>query len=124
MKLNKRRCVPCEGGVSKLTNKSAKEFQKHTPKWKIVPETGKNHHLIRVFKFKNFKNALKFVNKVGLISEKENHHPRIALSWGEVVIVLYTHSIDGLHSNDFILASKIDKIDPNAAFIPLKKIKE
>ena len=104
--LHKMKCVPCEGGVSKLTNKSAKEFQKHTPNWKII----KNHHIVRTFKFKDFNSALNFVNKIGKIADKENHHPDIALSWGKLIITLYTHAINGLHPNDFILASKIDKL--------------
>ena len=102
--LHKRKCVPCEGGISKLTLKVSKEFQKQIPNWKIV----KNHHILRTFKFKDFNSALNFVNKIGKIADTENHHPDIALSWGKVEVIIYTHAIKGLHPNDFILASKID----------------
>ncbi|NLJ99179.1 MAG: 4a-hydroxytetrahydrobiopterin dehydratase [Tissierellia bacterium] len=66
--------------------------------------------LKKEYKFKNFKDALDFTNKVGSLAEEEGHHPDIYLSWGKVVIKLWTHKIDGLHKNDFILAAKIDEI--------------
>ena len=62
------------------------------------------------FKFKDFKSAQKFANKVGKISERENHHPDIQLGWGYVNKTTYTHAIKGLSINDFILAAKINKI--------------
>jgi len=62
------------------------------------------------FKFKNFKEALEFVDKVGGIAESEGHHPNIDFGWGKAEIILYTHAVSGLSENDFILASKIDKI--------------
>jgi len=104
--LHKMKCVPCEGGISKLTAGILKEFRKQTPDWKII----KNHHIVRTFKFKDFNSALNFVNKIGKIADKENHHPDISLSWGKLIITIYTHAINGLHPNDFILASKIDKL--------------
>jgi len=104
--LHKNKCIPCKGGIPKLKIKDSKEFQKETPDWKII----KNHHITRTFKFNDFKSALTFVNKVGAIAEKEGHHPNINFTWGEVNISIYTHAINGLHKNDFILASKIDRI--------------
>lgn len=74
--------------------------------WDIVEE----HHLKRDFEFEDFQEALEFVNRVGEIAEQEGHHPNIEFTWGEATIKLYTHKIDGLHENDFILASKIDDI--------------
>ena len=70
----------------------------------------KNHHVEKEFVFRDFKTALNFTNKVGKIAEKEGHHPDIFLSWGKVKIITYTHKINGLHENDFILAAKIDKL--------------
>ena len=66
--------------------------------------------IVKNFKFKNFKAALKFVNKVGGIAESEGHHPDVAFGWGRAEITLYTHAVSGLSENDFILAAKIDKI--------------
>jgi hypothetical protein len=54
---------------------------------------------------------LALTNKVGILAEQQQHHPDIFLSWGKVAIGLYTHTIQGLHENDFILAAKMDAID-------------
>ena len=106
MSLDTQKCVPCEGGVPKISIKDAIILNKAIPKWKIVNK----HHLVREYKFKDFKEALKFVNSVGKIAEKEGHHPDIILKWGYVKIKLFTHAIRGLHQNDFIIAAKIDKL--------------
>ena len=66
--------------------------------------------MIKEFKFKDFKNSQNFINKVGDISENENHHPDITFGWGYAKIKIFTHAINGLAESDFILASKIDKI--------------
>ena len=61
------------------------------------------------FKFKDFMTSQIFVNKVGEISENENHHPDISFGWGYAKIQITTHAIEGLSENDFILAAKIDQ---------------
>ena len=106
MELHKQKCVPCEGGVLPFKSKETKEYLKKVSKWKAI----KNHHLYQEFKFKDFKSAQKFTNKVGEIAERENHHPDINLGWGYVNITTYTHAIKGLSANDFILAAKINRI--------------
>ena len=53
----------------------------------------------------------KFTNLIGDLSEEEGHHPDISLGWGYCLVMIHTHAIKGLSINDFILASKIDKID-------------
>ena len=75
-------------------------------KWTL----SENDHLVRKFKFKDFKAALAFTNAVGALAEAEGHHPVIELTWGRVTITLWTHKINGLSENDFILASKIEKL--------------
>lgn len=108
MNLNNKKCVPCQGGIPPLTRSEAKRFlSKLNEGWKIRKW---NHHIEKEFLFKNFKQALDFTNRVGSIAEKEGHHPDIYLSWGKVRVVTYTHKINGLHENDFILAAKIDRI--------------
>lgn len=67
--------------------------------------------LMKEFKFKNFKEALAFTNKVGEIAEEAKHHPDIQLSYGKVVIQQETHEGDGLTDKDFKLAQKIDQIE-------------
>jgi 4a-hydroxytetrahydrobiopterin dehydratase len=105
--LAQKKCVPCEGGVKPLKGETVKKLLSQLETgWKVVHED----HLEREFKFKNFKDALSFVNKVGAIAEKEQHHPNIELTWGYVKIRLWTHAIGGLSDNDFILAAKIDEL--------------
>lgn len=81
-------------------------FQEKLPCWKVVGE----HHLSKSFLFPDFKTALEFVNRVGDLAEEEGHHPDLCLSWGKVDVTTYTHKIDGLSENDFILAAKIDEL--------------
>lgn len=107
MALTDKRCIPCEGGVMPLFRPAAETLLKETPGWELVVDGKK---ISRKYKFKNFKEALAFVNKVGAIAEEEGHHPDIELGWGRVRIELSTHAIGGLSENDFILAAKIDAI--------------
>jgi len=81
-------------------------FMTHTPKWALKD----NHDISRKFTFKNFAEALAFVNKVGALAESEGHHPTIRFGWGFAEITLFTHAVGGLSENDFILASKIDRL--------------
>jgi len=105
--LDQKKCVPCEGGVAKLQGELIDDFMsKIESEWKAVDE----HQLERNYKFPNFKTALEFVNNIGEVAEQEGHHPNIDFTYGKVKITIYTHAIDGLSENDFILAAKIDKI--------------
>jgi len=78
----------------------------YLPDWKVIEE----HHLQKTFLFKDFKQALAFVNRVGEVAEREGHHPDLFLSWGRTDVTLYTHKIKGLSESDFILAAKIDRV--------------
>jgi len=104
-----KRCVPCHGGVAPLKGKALAEIHRQLPdpaQWKVV--TG--HHIMRTYKFPDFKTALAFVNKVGALAEEQGHHPDILLAWGKVEITLWTHAVNGLTESDFILAAKIDRL--------------
>jgi 4a-hydroxytetrahydrobiopterin dehydratase len=105
--LSEKTCVPCRGGVEPLTEPEMSLFLKQlSPDWTVV----EGKRLERTFKFKNFKEALDFTNKVGRLAEDRQHHPDIYLSWGKVKIELWTHKIGGLHENDFILAAAIETL--------------
>jgi len=104
--LARKHCVPCRGGVPPLKGPKLAELQQQVPQWEVVQE----HHLHRTFRFRDFAEALNFVNRVGDVAEQEGHHPDIALSWGRVGIDIRTHKIDGLTESDFILAAKIDAL--------------
>lgn len=102
------KCVPCEGGVTALTASEAQNLLPQTPGWTISAD-GKS--LTRKFKFKNFKQSLAFVNRLGEIAEAQGHHPDITFGWGYAEILYTTHSIGGLHANDFVMASKTNGLE-------------
>jgi len=105
--LAERECIPCRGGVPGLTEEEIADLKPQVSEWEVVG----SHHLSRTFSFKNFADALHFVNQVGEVAEREGHHPEIYLSWGTVVVKIYTHKIDGLTESDFILAAKISDLN-------------
>lgn len=74
--------------------------------WRVVDE----HHLEAEFEFEDFRTALEFTNEVGELAEEEWHHPDIHLSWGRVMIEMWTHKIDGLHKTDFVMAARMDRL--------------
>ena len=105
-----KKCVPCEGRVSPLDISEIHKYQKKVDGWDVKKNKKKIFFLEKNFKFKNFINSQNFINKVGEISENENHHPDILFGWGYAKIMITTHAIEGLSENDFILAAKIDHI--------------
>ncbi len=109
MDLAKKDCVPCRGGVPPLSGDTVDQLLRELDGWSV--EEG--YHLTRTYKFKNFAEALAFVNRVGEIAEQQNHHPDLHLAWGRVRVEVWTHKISGLTESDFIFAAKVD-----AAFAP------
>ncbi len=106
--LSDKKCVPCEGGFPPFTPEEADKYKKEVSSdWEIL-EDGKK--IRRKFKFKDFKEAMRFVNKVSVVAEEEQHHPNIEIFYNIVNLTLWTHAIVGLSENDFIMAAKIDQI--------------
>jgi 4a-hydroxytetrahydrobiopterin dehydratase len=105
--LTKIKCEPCEGGVPPLRRKQFTPYLEQVRDWTVVDDK----RIEREFSFRDFKEALRFVNACGEIAEQEGHHPDLLLhGWNRVKICLYTHAIGGLSMNDFVVAAKIDKI--------------
>ena len=105
MDLKQKKCVPCEGGVPKLTAQEAEDLLTQIHSWEI-----QENKLGKMFKFKNFAQAMEFLNQVAEIAENENHHPDFSVHYNRVNFSIWTHAIDGLSENDFILAAKIDAL--------------
>jgi 4a-hydroxytetrahydrobiopterin dehydratase len=103
------KCVACRAGEPTLTESEIAELQPQLPDWQVKEVEGMKR-LERVFKFKNFAQALEFTNKIGAIAEEENHHPLIITEWGKVTLDWWTHKIGGLHKNDFIMAARSDEL--------------
>ena len=107
-----KKCVPCRGGEPTLTDAEIENLKSFVSLWQIKDVDGVKR-LERVFKLKNFTEALEFTNKIGAISEAEDHHPLIVTEWGRVTVQWWTHKIRGLHNNDFIMAAKTNEAIEN-----------
>ena len=105
--LAEKDCIPCKGGVPPLKGQElARVTGELDSGWRVINE----HHLEKEYKFKNFREALDFTNKVGELAESQGHHPDIYLAWGQVKLTIWTHKIDGLTESDFVMAAKADKL--------------
>ena len=117
MGLADNKCIPCRGGVPPL-DRVPDEARPPLPTDRIqilLKELGRGWalnpqgHLERLYTFKDFAQALSFVNKVGAVAEAEGHHPDLFLSWGKCKVEIWTHKINGLTESDFYLAAKADR---------------
>ncbi len=106
MELASKECVPCRGGIPPLAGDELQTLSQRLGNgWEVVGA----HHLSKEFTFKNFIEALVFVNRVGDVAEEQNHHPDLYLAWGKVRVEIWTHKINGLTESDFIFAAKADQ---------------
>jgi 4a-hydroxytetrahydrobiopterin dehydratase len=105
MMLHEMKCTRIPKNTPPMTPGQAEEKMGEVPEW-----LGKDEVILREFKFKDFFEAIAFVNKVADLANAEDHHPDIYISYSKVRLELTTHSIGGLSMNDFILAAKIDRI--------------
>ena len=99
-------CVPCRGGLPPLKGEELAALEKQVNRWNVIEE----HHITKGLPFPDFREALNFVNCVGELAEEQGNHPDISLAWGKVEITTWTHKVNGLTENDFILAAKIDQL--------------
>jgi 4a-hydroxytetrahydrobiopterin dehydratase len=100
-------CVPCKGGVPPFTSEEIEPYISDLGNdWRVVDD----HHLEKEYRFKNFREALDYTNRVGELAEEIGHHPDIHLAWGKVRLTVWTHKIDGLHESDFVFAAKADRV--------------
>ncbi len=107
MDLASKDCVPCRGGVPPLSGDQLSELNEQLDEgWEVVHE----HNLEKEFGFKDFAEALAFVNRVGAMAEVQGHHPDIHLAWGNVRVEVWTHKIDGLTESDFVFAAKTEEL--------------
>lgn len=105
MELKDKKCDCTSGNVQKLTPEGIEELLQQVEGWKVVD----GHHLLKEYKFKKYPDA-DFVDQLIAIANEQNHHPEIYLTWGKVKVEIYTHVVNGLTDNDFILAAKYDAI--------------
>ena len=107
--LHQLKCVACRGGEPALNDEQVSALLPQVPEWRIKEVDGVRR-LERVFKFRNFAEAVSFTNRIAETAEAEDHHPLIITEWGSVTVNWWTHKIRGLHQNDFIMAAKTDRL--------------
>ncbi len=98
-------CAECRPDSPRMTAAEIEALRAEIPHWNVVERDG-IARLERVFRFGSFADALAFTNRVGALAESANHHPALTTEWGQVTVAWWTHSISGLHKNDFIMAAK------------------
>lgn len=105
MNLKELKSIPCEKTPNALSEAEIEKYLEELNDWQL-----EENKIKKVFKLPDFKLALQFVNKVGAIAEEGSHHPDISISYNKVEVTLWTHRINGLSVNDFIVAAKIDEL--------------
>jgi len=101
-----KRCVPCKGGIPPLRGEPLQALLAQLGNgWQVMNQ----HHLEKLYRFKDFREALAFTNRIGALAEEQAHHPDLHLAWGKVSLTIWTHKIDGLTESDFIFAAKADR---------------
>ena len=107
--LNSEKCTACRRDSPPVTNEEKPGLLPQIVDWSLVDEQD-IPKLDRVFKFKNFVDALAFTNVIGDLAEEQGHHPKLITEWGRVQVTWWTHKIRNLHRNDFVMAAKTDQI--------------
>ncbi len=107
--LAEMKCTACRAGENPLEVSQIEKYHEDIPEWSLSNEDGVEK-LRRTYKFEDFNHALDFTNEVGKLAEEEGHHPIIQTEWGGVTVTWWTHKIDGLHKNDFLMAAKCDEV--------------
>jgi len=105
--LHEKKCVACEGEVKPLTKAQAEKLLAKLTDWKL-DETATQ--IYRIFSFKNYYQTIAFVNAIAWMANKENHHPDLEVHYNSCKVIYQTHAISGLSDNDFICASKVDRL--------------
>jgi len=105
--LTEMKCVACRKGAPLATPEEISRLLPQIPDWTLAEREG-IWRLERVFRFKDFAEALAFTDKVGRLAESEGHHPALLTEWGRVTVTWWTHKIKGLHQNDFVMAARTD----------------
>lgn len=103
------RCTPCRGGEPTLDGPEIDELLQAVPGWRVVYRDGVGR-LEREFRFADFASALAFTDRVGERAEEAGHHPALLTEWGRVTATWWTHTIGGLHRNDFVMAARTDMV--------------
>jgi 4a-hydroxytetrahydrobiopterin dehydratase len=103
-----RSCTACRADAPKASPEQIQEALAQLPEWKIIQVDGVDQ-LQRIYRLKNFAEAMSLTQAIGLLAEEYNHHPALLTEWGKVTVTWWTHKIKGLHENDLVMAAKTDR---------------
>ena len=107
--LANQQCEACANSAKPMNPADIDKLIPQLPDWQCITVDGVLQ-LERVYHFDNYRTALAFTNAVAALAESHNHHPVIELQWDKVTVNWWTHTVNGLHRNDFILAAKCDQL--------------
>ena len=105
--LAEKPCTPCRGGVPPVTPEEAEGYRAQAPEWALVDGATR---IERTYRFRTFREAFAFLARAAELAEAQGHHPDIGFGWGYATVSLRTKKIKGLHENDFIMATKLDRL--------------
>ena len=109
LELASEACVACRPNSPKVSAQEARDLLASLPGWKVETAGGIDR-LGRRFPLANFRAALELANRVGELADEADHHPEVTIEWGAATVLWWTHTIRGLHRNDFIMAARTTSV--------------
>ncbi|PCI57835.1 MAG: 4a-hydroxytetrahydrobiopterin dehydratase [Gammaproteobacteria bacterium] len=107
--LSSQQCIVCKKDSTPIKDTLISKYLLDIPQWQLHHEDD-IQFLQRVYKVSNFASAILLTNQIAELAEEQGHHPAILTEWGKVTVRWWTHTIGGLHLNDFILAAKTEQL--------------
>lgn len=107
--LSEKKCEPCLATTPPMKLEASNRLLQELNGWQLALD---GRAIRKRFSFPDFITAMAFANRVGDVAEEQKHHPDLMVGWGYVECVCWTHTIAGLHENDFIVAAQIDQLAP------------
>jgi 4a-hydroxytetrahydrobiopterin dehydratase len=115
--LTQMHCVRVSGDTPPLTEEEIQRWNARLPGWKTYAKDGEPR-LEKSFRFPDFRAAMAFTAAIAQAADAEDHHPALLTEWGWVTVTWWTHRIQGLHRNDFIMAAKTEALYAGMAPAP------
>jgi 4a-hydroxytetrahydrobiopterin dehydratase len=102
-------CEACRADSPAVPEDQYAELLSLLPEWQVV-DVGGVVQLSKTYERQDFVAALDLANRIGEVAEAADHHPSMVVEWGSLAVSWWTHTIGGLHMNDFILAARCDEL--------------
>ncbi|WP_430812890.1 MULTISPECIES: 4a-hydroxytetrahydrobiopterin dehydratase [unclassified Carboxylicivirga] len=107
--LSSMKCEACSVNAHRLSSDEAESLMSDIAGWSLLDDSG-IQKLKRIFSTENFRQSISFTNAIAELAETEQHHPQIVVEYSSVTVFWWTHKINGLHKNDFIMAAKTSNL--------------